>query len=290
MGTGGAVYATCYSRLGLAGVGLTGPGTFLVFLLWRSVLELNYRAKNGRWLKSSGSRLLDEEGKYKWRNLIPLLGNVLINGLYLIIMSFAWNFAKLGGLNQGLVTTWLSVASVYNVITFYCVFGEKPLPLQYLGIVLIIVMIVCLDFAAYDQKDEEADAAQSPAESNGYSRFANSTFALLLGALSPILISAKALLIRWYHKLGYRGFDLAIDANIIQYAIYSIFMLHLMKTDHDYSLSWFDVAEGTLAGTMMGLATVLIAVAIAVGIAGPAQALMSTHALHQTLQTALFAG
>ena len=40
----------------------------------------------------------------------------------------------------------------------------------------------------------------------------------------------------------------------------------------------------------MGLAYVLIAEGIANGIAGPVQALMSTHALHQTVQTALFAG
>ena len=77
----------------------------------------------------------------------------------MINMSYAWNFAKLGGLNQGLVTTWLSVASVYNVITFYCIFGEKPLPLQYLGIFLIICMIITLDFAAYGQK---ADPTEDP--------------------------------------------------------------------------------------------------------------------------------
>ena len=154
MGTGGALYATCYSRLGMAGVGLTGPGTFLVYLFWRISLEVCYRIKHGQWLKSTGSRVVDDDGNYKWKNLIPLLGNVLINGIYLINMSYAWNFAKLGGLNQGLVTTWLSVASVYNVITFYCVFGEKPLPLQYLGIFLIICMIVTLDLAAYGQKED----------------------------------------------------------------------------------------------------------------------------------------
>ena len=155
MGTGGAVYATCYARLGLVGVSVTGPGTFLIYLTWRIILEVTYRIKHGQWLKKQGSRVVDNDGNYKWRNLIPLLGNVFINGIYLIIMSYAWNFAQLGGMNQGLVTTWLSVASVYNVISFYCVFGEKPLPLQYLGIGLIIAMIVCLDFAATSQTEED---------------------------------------------------------------------------------------------------------------------------------------
>ena len=75
---------------------------------------------------------------------------------------------------------------------------------------------------------------------------------------------------------------MAIDANIIQYAIYSLVFIHLARSDqaHNYALSWFDMAEGTLAGAMMGMAYVLIAVGIAIGIAGPVQALMSTHALH----------
>ena len=221
MGTGGALYATCYARLGMSGVSITGPGTFIVYVCWRIILELHHRIKNGQWLKTTGSRVLTDEGHYKWKNLIPLLGNVFVNGVYLINMSYAWNFAKLGGLNQGLVTTWLSVASVYNVIIFYCVFGEKPLPLQYLGIFLIICMIITLDFAAYGQKEETHEPTEDhdphPAglESNGYSKFWNCTFALLLGSISPMLIASKCLIIRWYSLLGYRGFDLAIDANII---------------------------------------------------------------------------
>lgn len=154
MGTGGAIYATCYARLGLSGVGITGPGTFLVYLTWRILLELRYRCKHDQWTKREGSRVLDERGNYKWKNLIPLLYNVFINGTYLIVMSFAWNFAVQGGMNQGLVTTWLSVASVYNVIIFYCVFREKPLPLQYLGIFLIITMIVALNFGALSETGE----------------------------------------------------------------------------------------------------------------------------------------
>lgn len=224
MGTGGAIYATCYARLGMAGVGITGPGTFIFFLIWRLTAELRHRFVHGQWLKPEGSRIVDDQGVTKWKNLIPLLGNVFINGMYLIVMSYAWNFAKIGGLNQGLVTTWLSVAAVYNVIVFYCVFKEKPLCLQYIGIVLIIAMIICLDLAAAGQGEEDEIAV----EDNGYSKVANCTFALLLGAIAPILIASKCLIIRWYHNLGYIGSDLAIDANIIQYFIYSLIMIHLV--------------------------------------------------------------
>ena len=83
-----------------------------------------------------------------------------------------------------------------------------------LGIFLIICMIVTLDLAAYGQKEDDS-AALPPVTDNGYSKFANCSFALLLGALSPIMIASKCLIIRVYHNLGYQGFDLAIDANII---------------------------------------------------------------------------
>ena len=92
MGTGGAIYATEYAKYGLSGVSITGPGTFLVFLVWRILLELRHRFMHGKWIKSEESRMVDNDGYYKWKNLIPLLGNVFINGMYLIIMSFASQF------------------------------------------------------------------------------------------------------------------------------------------------------------------------------------------------------
>ena len=57
-------------------------------------------------------------------------------------------------------------------------------------------------------------------------------------------------------------------------------LLHLIRIDHNYGLDGFDLLEGSVAGVLMGLAYVLIAEGIAKGIAGPVQALMSTHALH----------
>lgn len=49
------------------------------------------------------------------------------------------------------------------------------------------------------------------------------------------------------------------------------------------------MARGSIAAFLIGNGRILIAIAVAEGIAGPAQALMSTHALHQALWTALLA-
>ena len=147
MGTGAFVYAPEYAKYGLAGTGVLGPGTFVLFLLWRLALEIRYRARTGVWLKPEGSRAW-ENGKPKWKTLIPWISNALTNAGYLVVMSFAWNFAKEGGLNQGVVSTLLSFTSVMNSINFYCFFGEKLSLWQGLGICLMIGCILCLGLAA----------------------------------------------------------------------------------------------------------------------------------------------
>jgi len=40
-------------------------------------------------------------------------------------MTFAWKFAKIGGLNQGVISTLLSFASVFNIFLFAYLFKEK---------------------------------------------------------------------------------------------------------------------------------------------------------------------
>ena len=83
-----------------------------------------------------------------WKTLIPLFGNAITNGGYLVVMSLAWDFAKAGGLNQGVVSTLLSFASVFNVVTFYCFFNEKISLWQGLGICFMIGCVLCLGLAA----------------------------------------------------------------------------------------------------------------------------------------------
>ena len=70
-------------------------------------------------------------------------------------MSVAWDFAKQGGLNQGVVSTLLSFAAVFNVVTFYICFGEKVTIWQGFGIVFMIICILCLGIESNSKQDEE---------------------------------------------------------------------------------------------------------------------------------------
>ena len=149
MGTGAAIFAVKYSELGFKGGGLTGPGVFIIFLLLWVFRESRYRIKNGRWTKpGKDSRLVWEDGKTKWSNLIPFLGNVTCNVSYLIVMTYAWEFAALGDINQGVVSALLALASLINVVTFYFGFGEKLSPLHLIGVVFMLASVICIGMVA----------------------------------------------------------------------------------------------------------------------------------------------
>ena len=51
MGTGAFCYAPKYAKYDLEGAGVLGPGMFVVFLIWRIVLLIRFKASNGVWVK-----------------------------------------------------------------------------------------------------------------------------------------------------------------------------------------------------------------------------------------------
>ena len=87
-------------------------------------------------------------------------------------------------------------------------------------------------------------------------------------------MSSKHMLIRCY-KGGYSAFDQAVDSAILEAVALSCFLFPLLKHP-DFTFEWTDLAWGALAGSLMTAGRILIAIAVAEGIAGPAQALMST--------------
>lgn len=149
MGTGAFIFASNFSGQGIFGTGLIGPGAFLLCVILRAQSEIRYRCKNGRWTKEGDkSRVLKPDGKILWKSLIPLTANVLTNLLYLLAMTIGWKLAKAGNINQGVISTLLSLASVINMVLFYCKFGEKVSGLHMIGVFLMIACIVCISLEA----------------------------------------------------------------------------------------------------------------------------------------------
>ena len=100
MGTGSAIFATHFANLGFEAGGLSGPIVFMIFFILWLVRVCRFRYKNGSWTNSGeNSRLVWADGEIKWSNLVPLLGNATVNVSYLLVMTYAWYFAELSGMN-----------------------------------------------------------------------------------------------------------------------------------------------------------------------------------------------
>ena len=91
--------------------------------------------------------MIYENGKFKYINLIPLLGNWYGNTAHIILFSFAFRYAKMGDLNQGVIIIMTAFASIFNSVTFYYYFNET---LSIIKIVGMIFSIICVVFLAID--------------------------------------------------------------------------------------------------------------------------------------------
>ena len=52
MGLGNFIYASNFSRFGLKGLGVMGPGVLSTFLIVKLAREYHYFKKQGRWFKT----------------------------------------------------------------------------------------------------------------------------------------------------------------------------------------------------------------------------------------------
>mmetsp|Transcript_9869 Transcript_9869/g.12241 ORF Transcript_9869/g.12241 Transcript_9869/m.12241 type:complete len:290 (-) Transcript_9869:183-1052(-) len=283
MGTGAFIYASNYSEHGLVGSAVLGPGPFVVFSMIKLIREIVYRCRKKTWVRPEDSAWVSKEGGIRWSSIIPLAVNVSNNVAYVLIMTIAWRFARQAGLNQGVITQLLFFASIINCVTFYCFFGEKISKLHLIGVGLMCCGIVCIGAAAATTSEEDID---EDIDTGGRSPLVNGIIALSIGFGGPCVISSQQLVVRKFSGV-YKGLDQGIDSVPLR----SIFFMSLLPSlSEQMTIEWSDIAIGGIAGTLIEISRVLISIGIALGKAGPAQALMSTHALWQAIWSAAFVG
>jgi len=185
------------------------------------------------------------------------------------------------------VSALLSLASLINVITFYFGFGEKISYLHLIGVVFMVASVICIGAAAGShggetETDEELEAG------GGRSQALNGFLAILCGLGGPTVVSTQHFLIRKY-KPQYNGISQALDAAILEFLILTLFLIPL-SSNQEFTITWNDLGIGMAAGMLMCLGRIFVTIGVAIGLAGPAEALMSTHALYQSLLSAIFAG
>ena len=228
MGLGNFIYASNLSRFGLKGLGVMGPGVLSTFLIVKLAREYHYFKKQARWFKTQNSTWLTEKGEVYYRNGVPLVVNGLTNLGFTFVMTFAQRFAKMGGMNQGIISTLVSFASVFNVFLFAKIFNEQVTRSQLLGILLIILAVCCFAMSSTSVSKSSDDGIET--------QTFYCIFALTIGMIAPIIMSLKHVVIRMY-KGSYDPISQAIDGFLIEYALMSVATFSLVN-DPNIKLSW----------------------------------------------------
>jgi hypothetical protein len=106
--------------------------------------------------------------------------------------------------------------------------------------------------------------------------------------VGAVFMTTRHLFIRKF-KGTYAPFSIGLDTAILHNITLMISSVILTTTDHQKDFSWTlrTFLLGAISGTLMDAGVILVGIASCLGIAAAAQALMSTHAIHQTFWSAM---
>ena len=159
---GNFVFAINNADLGLMGCSVMGPFTVLLAVMIKLVHSVVYRVQHGRWLKEKDSVLLFDSPNrtVKWYNLLPVCGAALPTVANTLLLTYAWQFASVSGVNQGIVSSVGTFSSIIDILTFYYFLGERTNIVQFIGIGLMLLSITMISLASGGEgnHDTEIDA------------------------------------------------------------------------------------------------------------------------------------
>ncbi|CDW81466.1 UNKNOWN [Stylonychia lemnae] len=264
---------------GIKALSNIGLAPYVILVGYRLNQFIRNKRKFGTLVNYGRSNYFDEFQNFKWKNLIPLLGNGLTNLFNLVTITMAFKYAKLANMNQGIVSTLNTLTSVYNLFIFYFGFGERVTIIQFIG---MLVMLSCIAFVSISTRQEIPENSPQSYEDLQY----NAGISLIYAFLSPLCLSIKHIFVRKYRQ-QYNSWDVSIDALIFEYQIYILFAVYYFLNE---SLVWSDLIIGTVGSLFMASGKVLIVLAVANGLAGPAASLASTQILYVTILSIIVSG
>ena len=158
------------SNAGYFGPGFTGPLSLVLLVGFRVCQGLRNKYQKGKFINRKTSNWFAKEtGLFQFENLWPLAGNFIPNLLGLIILSLGMKYATMGGVNQGVIPTLMSLGGVYSGILFYFAFNEIISVAQVFGMVLMMICVVLLGFESTEAAKRfvpTGELASLPGQSN----------------------------------------------------------------------------------------------------------------------------
>lgn len=280
MGTSNYMYAVNFSNEGLIAPAYLGPVTLVIMIVLKTLVIFYDKCKNGQFFTKKNSNIFLEDGSLKKMNLIPLLSNCYANTAHVFFFTMAFKYGKLAGINRGVISIIVILASVFNAVSFYFAFNEKPSCSKIIGLLCCVSTSVILAVNGFIET--KGGESSNEAETNdGTSKTAYAFYSLGFAILVPIGFSLKHFMTRKY-KGTYRTIDLAIDSCILEALIVCILTI-IKATDTGFTVS--ELMLGGLVGFLQKCGYIFIAFGVAYGQGGPAQALMATNAIWMTMYT-----
>ena len=151
------------------------------------------RARKGVWVDKTQSNFYSENGSFNSANLIPLSLVAAISLLCMVIVSNGFNFAKIGEMNQAIVTCLFNVTAIYISVVFYFKFGETIPPIKAFGMLLVILCVVFLCIEGSQKDSEKLVDKDLPFQ---ISKSGYAILAVICGLTAPICFSYKAVYFR----------------------------------------------------------------------------------------------
>jgi hypothetical protein len=160
MAFGNYIYATKFSKDGIIAVGYLGPLPLALLFIYYSVYMIITKTKTGNFIDNNNSNFFRPDGSFQKINLVPLLGNWYANSAHIFIYSFAFRFAKKGGINQSIVPAMVIFATIFNTISFYLKFGQTVSCTKLIGMLFTISSLGFFVVDASQKNGEIKDAGE----------------------------------------------------------------------------------------------------------------------------------
>lgn len=200
--------------------------------LFKIAFAIKNKWKYGKFINPEKSNFFGEDG-FKYSNLIPLAASFYSSISYVILFSFAYKFAKKGGLNQGVILIMTSLSTIYSTILFYFKFGEKTSRPKLLGMSFTFVCALCL---AIDSSKKQGSLE------DGSNQKLYSFYSLGLASLVPLGHSLRHFVTRKYQNT-YETIFLPLDASLLETLVYSFMAIYSYK----------DLVMGAVTGLLIAM-------------------------------------
>ena len=106
----------------------------------------------GTFINYNNSNWFTREKRFRRYHLKGVAGVFLPNLFGLVFLSLSFKYASIGGLNQGILPTFNSLAGVFCGILFYFKFNEIISVAQFIGMIVMISSVVLFGFEGANSK------------------------------------------------------------------------------------------------------------------------------------------